>query len=55
MEIPQYLENISIVNRAVSGRSARSYTMEGKWAQVKALLVKGDCVYMFSWPDVARG
>ncbi|KAJ7261996.1 putative rhamnogalacturonan acetyl esterase [Mycena rebaudengoi] len=40
----QYFQNLTIVNRAVSGRSARSYTREGKWTAVQALLVAGDYV-----------
>ncbi|KAH7338653.1 putative rhamnogalacturonan acetyl esterase [Rhizoctonia solani] len=43
VKIPTYLENISVVNKAVSGRSARSYWREGKWAAVQASLVSGDC------------
>ncbi|KAF8597166.1 putative rhamnogalacturonan acetyl esterase [Ceratobasidium sp. AG-I] len=43
VEIPQYLTGITPVNKAVSGRSARSYWREGKWAAVQALLVSGDC------------
>ncbi|CAE6419351.1 unnamed protein product [Rhizoctonia solani] len=44
VKIPTYLENISVVNKAVSGRSARSYWREGKWAAVQASLVSGDYV-----------
>ncbi|KAH8834781.1 SGNH hydrolase-type esterase domain-containing protein [Flagelloscypha sp. PMI_526] len=43
-KIGAYLTGITIVNKAVSGRSARSYTREGKWAAVAALLAKGDYV-----------
>ncbi|KAH8834780.1 putative rhamnogalacturonan acetyl esterase [Flagelloscypha sp. PMI_526] len=43
-KIGQYLTGITIVNKAVSGRSARSYTREGKWAAVAALLKAGDYV-----------
>lgn len=38
-----YLTGITLVNRAVSGRSARSYWREKKWADVQALLKAGDC------------
>lgn len=31
------------MNRAVSGRSARSYTREGKWSAIATLLKAGDC------------
>ncbi|EUC62809.1 GDSL-like lipase/acylhydrolase [Rhizoctonia solani AG-3 Rhs1AP] len=44
VKIPAYLENITVVNKAVSGRSARSYWREGKWAAVQASLVSGDYV-----------
>ncbi|KAG8726864.1 hypothetical protein FRC12_023031 [Ceratobasidium sp. 428] len=44
VEIPQYLTGITVVNKAVSGRSARSYWREGKWAAVQALLKSGDYV-----------
>ncbi|KAB5588828.1 GDSL-like lipase/acylhydrolase [Ceratobasidium theobromae] len=44
VKIPDYLENITVVNKAVSGRSARSYWREGKWAAVQASLVAGDYV-----------
>lgn len=45
VEIPTYLTGITVVNKAVSGRSARSYWREGKWAAVQASLVSGDCKY----------
>ncbi|CAE6449025.1 unnamed protein product [Rhizoctonia solani] len=44
VKIPAYLESITVVNKAVSGRSARSYWREGKWAAVQASLVSGDYV-----------
>ncbi|KAJ1302492.1 hypothetical protein OPQ81_002810 [Rhizoctonia solani] len=44
VKIPNYLENITVVNKAVSGRSARSYWREGKWAAVQASLTSGDYV-----------
>ncbi|KAG8741254.1 hypothetical protein FRC10_003134 [Ceratobasidium sp. 414] len=44
VEIPQYLTGITVLNKAVSGRSARSYWREGKWAAVQASLVSGDYV-----------
>ncbi|KAG8712740.1 hypothetical protein FRC11_014319 [Ceratobasidium sp. 423] len=44
VKIPDYLENITVVNKAVSGRSARSYWREGKWAAVQASLTSGDYV-----------
>ncbi|KAG9122419.1 hypothetical protein FRC07_001208 [Ceratobasidium sp. 392] len=44
VEIPQYLTGITVVNKAVSGRSARSYWREGKWSAVQALLKSGDYV-----------
>ncbi|GAB1518576.1 hypothetical protein RhiTH_001638 [Rhizoctonia solani] len=37
-----YLTGITLVNKAVSGRSARSYWREGKWAAVQASLKSGD-------------
>ncbi|CAE6354268.1 unnamed protein product [Rhizoctonia solani] len=39
-----YLTGVTLVNRAVSGRSARSYWREKKWADVQALLKSGDYV-----------
>ncbi|CEL56297.1 Rhamnogalacturonan acetylesterase OS=Aspergillus aculeatus GN=rha1 PE=1 SV=1 [Rhizoctonia solani AG-1 IB] len=39
-----YLTGITLVNRAVSGRSARSYWREGKWAAVQASLKSGDLI-----------
>ncbi|KAG9116351.1 hypothetical protein FRC07_007477, partial [Ceratobasidium sp. 392] len=39
-----YLTGITLVNKAVSGRSARSYWREKKWADVQALLKSGDYV-----------
>ncbi|KEP47544.1 GDSL-like lipase/acylhydrolase [Rhizoctonia solani 123E] len=44
VKIPDYLQNITVVNRAVSGRSARSYWREGKWTDVENSLEKGDYV-----------
>ncbi|CAE6510338.1 unnamed protein product [Rhizoctonia solani] len=39
-----YLTGITLVNKAVSGRSARSYWREGKWSAVQASLKSGDFV-----------
>ncbi|QRV88581.1 carbohydrate esterase family 12 protein [Ceratobasidium sp. AG-Ba] len=39
-----YLTGITLVNKAVSGRSARSYWREKKWADVQNLLKPGDYV-----------
>ncbi|CAE6527580.1 unnamed protein product [Rhizoctonia solani] len=44
VRIPDYLENITVVNKAVSGRSARSYWREGKWTAVQNSLKSGDYV-----------
>ncbi|KDN35393.1 hypothetical protein RSAG8_11614, partial [Rhizoctonia solani AG-8 WAC10335] len=44
VKIPDYLENITVVNKAVSGRSARSYWREGKWTAVQNSLKSGDYV-----------
>ncbi|KAF8750534.1 GDSL-like Lipase/Acylhydrolase family [Rhizoctonia solani] len=41
---PQYLQDITVVNKAVSGRSARSYWREGKWTAVQNSLKSGDFV-----------
>ncbi|KDN33987.1 hypothetical protein RSAG8_12918, partial [Rhizoctonia solani AG-8 WAC10335] len=38
------LTGITLVNKAASGRSARSYWREGKWAAVQASLQPGDYV-----------
>ncbi|KAF8596847.1 putative rhamnogalacturonan acetyl esterase [Ceratobasidium sp. AG-I] len=43
-QIGAYLQNITISNVAASGRSARSYWHEGKWAAVQAKLNTGDYV-----------
>ncbi|KAG8747487.1 hypothetical protein FRC11_012302 [Ceratobasidium sp. 423] len=48
-KIPAYLENITVVNKAVSGRSARSYWREGKWTAVQDSLQSGD--YVISHDD----
>ncbi|KAH7326792.1 SGNH hydrolase-type esterase domain-containing protein [Rhizoctonia solani] len=42
--ISKYLTGITLVNKAVSGRSARSYWREGKWAAIQASLKSGDFV-----------
>ncbi|GAB1525682.1 hypothetical protein RhiTH_008845 [Rhizoctonia solani] len=44
VKIPQYLQDITVVNKAVSGRSARSYWREGKWTAVQNSLKSGDFV-----------
>jgi rhamnogalacturonan acetylesterase len=36
--------NITIVNDAIAGRSARSYTREGRFAAIASVLKKGDGV-----------
>ncbi|KAF9520597.1 carbohydrate esterase family 12 protein [Hydnum rufescens UP504] len=46
VEVGAYLQNINIINKAASGRSARSYIREGKWAAVQALLVPGDFIIL---------
>jgi len=42
--IPNYLDGLNIVNKAIAGRSARSYTREGRWSEVQGLLNAGDYV-----------
>jgi len=44
VQFPSFTTGITVVNKAVSGRSARSYWREGKWAAVQALLTTGDYV-----------
>ncbi|CAE6460860.1 unnamed protein product [Rhizoctonia solani] len=44
VKIPNYLKGITVVNKAASGRSARSYWREGKWAAVQSSLKSGDYV-----------
>jgi unsaturated rhamnogalacturonyl hydrolase len=39
---------INVVNRAIGGRSSRSYIIEGQWAQTLALIQPGDVV-LFQW------
>ncbi|CAE6498588.1 unnamed protein product [Rhizoctonia solani] len=49
VKIPDYLGNITVVNKAASGRSARSYWREDKWAAVQASLTSGDlCILMIN-------
>jgi len=45
---PNYFENteLKVVNSAIAGRSARSYTVQGHWADVLALLQKNDIVVL---------
>ncbi len=40
------LNRINVVNRALGGRSSRSYYTEGLWAKVRAMLKPGDFVLM---------
>ncbi len=40
------LDKINVVNRALGGRSSRSYYTEGLWAKVRAMLKPGDFVLM---------
>lgn len=42
-EIPAFI-NTTVVNRAVGGRSARSFTVEGKFKEVLGLVTAGDIV-----------
>jgi hypothetical protein len=42
--ISNYLMGLYIVNKAIPGRSARSYTREGRWNEVQGLLIAGDYV-----------
>ncbi|ELU42794.1 hypothetical protein AG1IA_03184 [Rhizoctonia solani AG-1 IA] len=39
----RYLKDITVVNRAIGGRSARSYWREGRWTSVQNSLKAGDC------------
>jgi len=41
--LSQYL-TIPVINKAISGRSARSYTNEGRFAEIEKLIVAGDIV-----------
>ncbi|CAE6479165.1 unnamed protein product [Rhizoctonia solani] len=43
-KIPQYLQDITVVNRAIGGRSARSYWRENRWTDVQNSLKAGDFV-----------
>jgi rhamnogalacturonan acetylesterase len=42
------LSRINVDNRAIGGRSSRSYIMEGQWAETLAFLKPGDVV-LFQW------
>jgi lysophospholipase L1-like esterase len=42
------LSKINVDNRAIGGRSSRSYIMEGQWAETLAFLKSGDVV-LFQW------
>lgn len=41
---PNYFTGATVVNKAISGRSARSFTREGRWTEVQNLLKSGDFV-----------
>ncbi|KAB5588595.1 Rhamnogalacturonan acetylesterase [Ceratobasidium theobromae] len=52
----RYLTGVTLVNKARSGRSARSYWRERRWAEVQSLLRKGDYVIIsFGHNDGAPG
>ncbi len=38
------LAKINVVNRAIGGRSSRTYITEGQWADTLALMKAGDVV-----------
>lgn len=42
--ISHYLSGLNIVNKAIAGRSARSFTREGRWREIQDLLKAGDYV-----------
>jgi rhamnogalacturonan acetylesterase len=42
------LSRINVDNRAIGGRSSRSYIMEGQWAETLAFMKPGDVV-LFQW------
>ncbi|KAK3354415.1 rhamnogalacturonan acetylesterase precursor [Neurospora tetraspora] len=42
--LPPLLNGITVVNKAVSGRSARSYTNEGRFTELANLVTAGDIV-----------
>jgi pectinesterase len=54
-------ESVAVVDKALSGRSSKSFYVEGAWAPVKALLQKGDYVIIAfahndeKTDDTARG
>lgn len=56
-ELAQFfdLEKINVVNRAIGGRSSRSFQYEGRWDKVLAELKKGDFVIIqFGHNDVGE-
>lgn len=55
---PQFLvgNDVKLVNKAVNGRSSKSFFTEGLWAAVKAKLKKGDYVFIqFGHNDEKNG
>jgi lysophospholipase L1-like esterase len=55
---PQFLvgNDVKLVNKAVNGRSSKSFFTEGLWAAVKAKLKKGDYVFIqFGHNDEKHG
>ena len=52
-EFLQYSLSIPVVNKAIAGRSARSYTVEGHFAEIAALVKPEDFVVIeFGHNDV---
>ncbi|WP_228852560.1 rhamnogalacturonan acetylesterase [Aegicerativicinus sediminis] len=44
--LPDLMENITIINKAVNGRSTKSFIDEGKWQEVLNSLKPGDFVFI---------
>ena len=42
--VPPYSMSLSVVNKAIGGRSARSYTVEGRFDEIVGLVKAGDVV-----------
>lgn len=43
---PFFKENVSVVNRAVNGRSSKSFITEGRWEAILEILKEGDFVFI---------
>lgn len=45
-KLAEYLDGYTVVNKAVGGRSTKSYIDEGRWDKLIAMVKKGDVVFI---------